>query len=490
MRQAEAFGQRRQELALRGRLGELAAKGLARIGERVVDQVLLLAAVGQQDLDLVAALDRKRFRQELPLLERMRHHDEPRARLVVVELAEERAQHLARTDRTVGPGEVGPVAPILAGPEEEDLDAAEAAFLMDREDVGLLDVARVDALMRLHRRQRGEAVAIDRGAFEVERARRLLHFDGQLLLHGPAAARQEGIGLAHQLGIFGVVDLARAGARAALDLKQETRPGPALEEAVGAGAQQEGALQRRDGAVDRPDRSEWTVIMPGTAVRPAVLEDLRRPVIGGDQDIGKRLVVAEQHIEARPQPLDQVGLEQQRLGFGRGRHEFERRGGRDHAFDARVIGGRPGIGEDALFYVLRLADIKDLAAGVGHAVDARRIGRELGIVRHRRPSGRKRTGAGGEIDLGRGLEVGEALLLVLLGEIGRGIDVFLRAVHGLKRKVSRAAEPAPRQRGSCKAAAVECCDSDACFTRVPGAVRSPSPRARGEGWDGGAFRRV
>ena len=67
--------------------------------------------------------------------------------------------------------------------------------------------------------------------------------------------------------------------------------------------------------------------MPGPAARAAMLEDLRRPMIAGDQDVGKRLVVAQQNVEARPQPLDQVGLEQQRLGLGLGRDEFERRGG-------------------------------------------------------------------------------------------------------------------------------------------------------------------
>src|SRR5258708_38497117 len=108
---------------------------------------------------------------------------------------------------------------------------------------------------------------------EMEWAGGLLELDRKLLLHGPAGPRQEGVGFAHELGIFGVVDLARAGARAALDLEQQARPGPALEEAVGAGAQQEGALQRRDGAVDGAGRSERAVISSGAAVRPAMLED-------------------------------------------------------------------------------------------------------------------------------------------------------------------------------------------------------------------------
>ena len=122
-----------------------------------------------------------------------------------------------------------------------------------------------------------------------------------------------------------------------------------------------------------------------------MLEDLRRPVVGGDQDIGKRLVVAQQHVEARPQPLDQVGFEQQRLGLGRGGDELDRGGRRDHALDAGVVAGRPRIGDDALPDVLGLADIEHLARGIEHAIDAGRRRRELGVAQQRRAAGRERA---------------------------------------------------------------------------------------------------
>ena len=95
--------------------------------------------------------------------------------------------------RAVGLREIGAVAPVLAGAEEEHLHAEEAAVLVHGEHVGLLDAARVDALLRLHRRERGEAVAIDRGALEVERLGRLLHLGGELLLHRLALAGEEGV---------------------------------------------------------------------------------------------------------------------------------------------------------------------------------------------------------------------------------------------------------------------------------------------------------
>ena len=266
---------------------------------------------------------------------------------------------------------------------------------MHGEDVGFFGVARVDALLRLHRRERRQPVAVDRGALEVERLRRLLHLDGELLLHGAALAGEERGRFAHEFRIFGELDLARARRRAALDLVQQARPRAAFEEAVGAGAQQERALQRGDGAVHRPDRGERAVVAAVAVAGAAVLEDLRRPVVAGDHDVGERLVVAQQHVEARAQPLDQIGLEQQRLGLGPGGDELERGGGGDHALDARVVAGRPRIGRDAFADVLGLADIEHRAVRIDHAIDARRRRRVLDVPQDRGAAGRQRTGGGG-----------------------------------------------------------------------------------------------
>ena len=143
--------------------------------------------------------------------------------------------------------------------------------------------------------------------------------------------------------------------------------------AVGAGADQERALQRRDGAVDRAGGGERSEITPGPRLRAAMLEDLRRPVIARYQDIGKRFVVAQLHVEARTQLLDQIGFQQQRLGFGRGRDDLDVHGGRDHAQDARRLRRVDArIGGQALFDVLRLADIEHVVGGIEHAVDAGR----------------------------------------------------------------------------------------------------------------------
>src|SRR5581483_8151999 len=126
------------------------------------------------------------------------------------------------------------------------------------------------ALLGLDRRQRRKPVAVKRGAFEFEIGRGLLHLLGEFLLHRAAVPGQKILGLAHEIAVAGKVDFARAWPRAALDLKQEARARAALEERVGAGADQEGALQRIDGATDGAGRGEWTKVAAAPRLRAAV----------------------------------------------------------------------------------------------------------------------------------------------------------------------------------------------------------------------------
>jgi hypothetical protein len=118
----------------------------------------------------------------------VREKNARRAGLVVVELREERAQHLVRAERAVGLGEVRAVAPVLAGAEEKHLDAVKSALLMDGEHVGLFHSARVDALCRLHGRERSEPIAIDRSALKIECRGGALHLAAELVAHSLAFA--------------------------------------------------------------------------------------------------------------------------------------------------------------------------------------------------------------------------------------------------------------------------------------------------------------
>ena len=76
----------------------------------------------------------------------MRQQDQARNRLVVIELGQEGAEDLGRLGGAVGLGIIGAVAPVLAGAEEEHLDAGLAALLEETEDIRLVHRLRVDAL--------------------------------------------------------------------------------------------------------------------------------------------------------------------------------------------------------------------------------------------------------------------------------------------------------------------------------------------------------
>src|SRR5262249_56769418 len=121
----------------------------------------------------------------------------------------------------------------------------EAAGGKPGKGAAMLVPACLPTVSHCHRRERGETVAVDGGALEVERGGGFLHLRRQLVFHRLALARQERVRLAHQLTVFGEIDLARAGAGAALDLVEQARPRAAPEEGVGTGAQQKRALQRR-----------------------------------------------------------------------------------------------------------------------------------------------------------------------------------------------------------------------------------------------------
>src|SRR5437879_13812281 len=112
----------------------------------------------------------------------MREENAARRRLVVIELGQECAEHFARFERTIGTRKIRAIAPVLPGAKEEHFDARVAALLVHGEYIRLVDAAWIDALMRLDGGKRGETIAIDRGALEIEQVRRLLHFAGEFLL--------------------------------------------------------------------------------------------------------------------------------------------------------------------------------------------------------------------------------------------------------------------------------------------------------------------
>ena len=152
----------------------------------------------------------------------------------------------------------------------------------------------------------------------------------------------------------------------------QTGPRAAVEHRVGAVPQQEHPLQLVQRPVHRARAGEGAVVAALLLLRAAVFLDLRVVVIGGDKDIGKAFVVAQQHVELGLELLDQVLFEQQRLGLGLGRQEHHRGGIRDHPRNARRMPRGPRVGRHPRPQVPRLADVKHAAFRIEHPIDARR----------------------------------------------------------------------------------------------------------------------
>ena len=432
----EGLRQPLEKPRLRGCLRQPASERFARVLGRVVGEVLLFAPLRHAHRHPVPGLGAQRLRQQRLFLDRMRQEHRAWHRLVVVELRQERAQHLRRLERGIGLREIGAVAPVLAGAEEEHLDAVLPALLVDREDVRLLQRLWIDALVALHVAERGKPVAIDRRAFEVERFRRLLHGASDLRLHRDGAAGEKVLRLVHQRVVVVRRDLARARARAALDLVEQARPRPALEHRIRAGSQQEGALQCVDGPSHRAGRGEGTEIVALARARAAMLEDAGRGVVARQQDIGKRLVVPHQHVEARAQAFDEVRLEQQRLGLCTRDDEFHRRRLADHPPDALCVAAPLGVVRHPLLQAARLADIEHVRRSIHHPVDAGRVRQALhqrldqldaafpfGVAARSRPVD---LGA----DVGDGLALNDIVVVILgAGHVAGDILVLAAAAH-------------------------------------------------------------
>ena len=243
-------------------------------------------------------------------------------------------------------------------------------------------------------RERGETVAVAGGGFEVEPLGGCFHRPLHRAADRRAAPGQEAGGLLDQTGIILQRNLPGTGRRTAFDLKQQARPGAAFEHRVGAGAEQECAFQRVDGAADRAGGGEGAEVAALARAGAAVLGEPRGRMVAGQQDMGKRFVVPEKDVVPGSEALDEIGLQKQRLGFGAGRHELHRRRGVDDALDARWNARGTGVALDPLAQAARLADVEHGALGVDHAVDTRPAGEPLddpgndcGAGRHRRRRG-------------------------------------------------------------------------------------------------------
>ncbi len=274
----------------------------------------------------------------------MAQDDAARRFPLVIELRDKAFEQFARLNTLVMPGKEHMVTPVLPGPEKDDLHAALPCCLVQREQVGFVDRLRIDPLLQLDMGERANAVTQARGLLEVELRRRELHLLRKAVPNVIAPPLQEVSCLVHELPVFACPDLSDARGRAALDLEQKARTRSGLEDRIRAAAQQEGALERVQRPPHGAGRGKRSEIVALPVLRTAMLDDLRRFMVARDEDVRKRLVVAQQHIVARLQALDEIGLEQERLDLRRSLDELHGDRVRDHARNAcRLVVGL-GIG--------------------------------------------------------------------------------------------------------------------------------------------------
>ena len=181
------------------------------------------------------------------------------------------------------------------------------------------------------------------------------------------------------------------GRRASLDLEQQAGAGAGLENAVGAGTQEERFLQRIERPVNRARRCEGAEVIALEGTRSTVLGELSPFMLALDQDIGERFVVPHDDIVGRTEAFDQIRFEKQSLCFRVRRHY-------DHVLRAchhpsNPIGQIAGVGiaGDAVLEILRLADIKHVAMTVDHAVNTRAFRHRLEVFADDRAAVDKRA---------------------------------------------------------------------------------------------------
>ena len=66
-----------------------------------------------------------------------------------------------------------------------------------------------------------------------------------------------------------------------------------MKDRIGTVSKQECALQGGNRSIDGPDRREWPEVVAFAFTGTAVFDDLRKIMVAGNQDIGKRLIVSQ-----------------------------------------------------------------------------------------------------------------------------------------------------------------------------------------------------
>jgi len=280
----------------------------------------------------------------------------------------------------------------LAVAHGEDLQRRAIAFDVGGEEVALLELGGRDLLRRAQPLQAADLVAQRLRLLVALVRRRLLHLRLEPRDHLVRLALEEERGIFRGAPVaLGRADLGHAGRDAALDLVLQAGPRPPAVQHLAAGAHAEHLVHDRRRTPAQAGRNVRAPV--GVPVVADAAHDVQPRVLLGQRQLQVRmvLVVAEEHVEARPVALDEVVLEGEGLHLAVRHHEVEVADLLDHRSLAR-IDGTPGleIRSDAIAQAARLADVHDLPVAVLEQIDPgpRRYGLELFLEGHGTPEGR------------------------------------------------------------------------------------------------------
>ncbi len=271
----------------------------------------------------------------------------------------------------------------LAAADGEQLDRRLVVLPGDADQVEL-GPGEGGHLLALHRPLDGpDLVAQHGGPLVLGPLGGVGHLAGERLDERLLAALEEELHLL-DVGAVGVLrDRLDARALAALDVVQEAGPleGPlAFLDLDRAGPEREQPADEVHRLVDARRRGVRPEVAAAVGRQLAGPLDPREVVGQGDLDVRVALVVLEPDVEARLVALDQVRLEQERLGHRVGQRHLDVGDAVDDAADPVDLGSDRlllPVAPDARAEALRLADIEHDAPGVLHEVHAGAVGQLL-----------------------------------------------------------------------------------------------------------------
>ena len=295
---------------------------------------------------------------------------------------------------------------------EEQVDDEPAGLARQADHVAIDRIFGDDLLAFEAARNGPHAIAKRRRPLKFEGFGRRLHLISQAFDDLALFAVEKLDHFAHALGVVALAHGADAGAEAAAQLILEAGAAFVVmrgELAVSAGAQLEVAFEEAQRFADGGRRAvgteeaDFAALAPGTDLGEIALKggQVADFAIGADEldaldapggalrlngachfqsrplvtqieaEADKALVVAQQHVEARAEALDELAFEDQRLLLGAHDDDFELVEHRVEEGDkGPVVAVRPEVAAHARAQVDRLADVDDLARGVFHQIDA------------------------------------------------------------------------------------------------------------------------